>query len=93
MYHDKKKNRNKSRIFVIISKLAWYTLNILIFIMLTIGVFVYVGKITVVDQTTVVTVGIEIIALAISVWAGLNIANAIERKELEEVREKTDNIM
>lgn len=38
--------------------------------------------------STLLTDGLAIIAIAISVWAGLNIANAVERKELDETNEK-----
>lgn len=36
--------------------------------------------------------GIAIIGIAISVWAGLNIVNAIERNEYEKLKEKTDKL-
>ena len=36
--------------------------------------------------------GLSIIGLAIAVWAGLNIVNSIERKDLEELRSRTDSI-
>lgn len=35
---------------------------------------------------------VTIIGMAIAVWAGLNIVNSIERKDLEELRSRTDNI-
>jgi len=35
---------------------------------------------------------VTIIGLAIAVWAGLNIVNSIERKDLEELRSRTDSI-
>ncbi len=35
---------------------------------------------------------VAIIGLAIAVWAGLNIVNSIERKDLEELRSRTDSI-
>lgn len=40
----------------------------------------------------VLTIGLTIIGLAISVWAGLNIVNSIERKELEELRTRTESV-
>lgn len=39
-------------------------------------------------SATLLSNGLAIIAVAISVWAGLNIANAIERKELDDTNDK-----
>ena len=39
-------------------------------------------------KNTLLSDGLAIIAIAVSVWAGLNIANAIERKELDEANRK-----
>ena len=39
-------------------------------------------------KNTLLSDGLAIIAIAVSVWAGLNIANAIERKELDEANQK-----
>ncbi len=36
--------------------------------------------------------GIAIIGIAISVWAGLNIANAIEKRDIDELKNKTDEL-
>ena len=38
----------------------------------------------------IVSIGIAVISLAVAVWAGLNISNSIERKELDDLRMKTD---
>lgn len=40
----------------------------------------------------IVSIGIAVISLAVAVWAGLNISNSIERKELDDLRTKTDSI-
>ena len=40
----------------------------------------------------IVSIGIAVISLAVAVWAGLNISNSIERKELDDLRMKTDSI-
>jgi len=37
-------------------------------------------------EATLLASGLSIIGIAISVWAGLNIVNALERKDVEEVR-------
>lgn len=39
-------------------------------------------------KSTLLSDGLAIVAIAISVWAGLNIANAVERKELDKANEK-----
>ena len=39
-------------------------------------------------KSTLLSDGLVIISIAIAVWAGLNIANAIERKELDEANQK-----
>ena len=42
-------------------------------------------------QSSLLSNGLAIIAIAISVWAGLNIANAIERRELDKFDDKLKN--
>ena len=44
------------------------------------------------SEDKLLSAGIGIIGLAIAVWGGLNIANSIERKDLEELRSRTDSI-
>lgn len=44
------------------------------------------------SEGQLLTLGLSIIGLAIAVWAGLNIVNFIERKDLEELRSRTDSI-
>ena len=39
-------------------------------------------------SSTLLSDGLAIIAIAISVWAGLNIVNAIERKELDDANDR-----
>jgi membrane-anchored glycerophosphoryl diester phosphodiesterase (GDPDase) len=47
-------------------------------------------------ESSLLATGVAIMGIAIAVWAGLNIANAIERKEFESlknrIKESTDNI-
>lgn len=43
-------------------------------------------------EEKVIDIGLAIIGLAIAIWAGLNIVNSIERKELEELRARTDGV-
>lgn len=43
-------------------------------------------------ESTILSTGLTVIALAISVWAGLNITNAIERKELNELSDKVNKV-
>lgn len=44
------------------------------------------------ENVKVVEIGLSIIGAAVAVWAGLNIANSIERKELEDLRARTDGV-
>lgn len=44
-------------------------------------------------ESNIINTGLTIIALAVSVWAGLNISNAIERKELDDFRSKTEDFV
>ncbi len=49
------------------------------------------SNVRIADETysaTLLSNGLAIIAIAISVWAGLNIANAVERKELDDTNQK-----
>lgn len=43
-------------------------------------------------SATFFTDGLTLIGLAISVWAGLNIANAIERRELDKNKRDVDKL-
>lgn len=43
-------------------------------------------------EEKVIDIGLAIIGLAIAIWAGLNIVNSFERKELEELRARTDGV-
>lgn len=43
-------------------------------------------------EERVIDIGLQIIGLAIAVWSALNIVNSIERKELDELRGKTDEV-
>lgn len=42
-------------------------------------------------EAALLSSGISIIGIAISVWAALNITNALERKEYEEIRDRSDD--
>lgn len=44
------------------------------------------------SEEQLLSVGLSIVGLAIAVWAGLNLLNSIERKDLEELRSRTDSI-
>ena len=50
------------------------------------------STITMSTEEKVIDIGLAIIGLAIAIWAGLNIVNSIERKELEELRARTDGV-
>ena len=43
-------------------------------------------------ESTFIATGIEIIAIALAVWAGLNIVNAIERKEFDSLNENISDL-
>ena len=43
-------------------------------------------------ESNLLTTGLEMIGLAIAVWTGLNIANAISRKEVDEQKAKIDEL-
>ena len=49
---------------------------------------VFVGSV----EASLLSSGIAVIGIAISLWAGLNIANAIERKDIDQLRKKTDEL-
>lgn len=42
-------------------------------------------------EAALLSSGLSIIGIAISVWAALNITNALERKEYEEIRDRSDD--
>ena len=43
-------------------------------------------------ESTYIATGIDVIAIALAVWAGLNIVNAIERKEFESFNNKVSEV-
>ena len=43
-------------------------------------------------ENDIVTTGLTIIGLAIAVWTGFNISNAVSRREVEELKVKTENL-
>ena len=43
-------------------------------------------------ENDIITTGLTIIGLAIAVWTGLNISNAVSRREVEELKAKTENL-
>ncbi len=43
-------------------------------------------------EASLLSTGLSIIGIAVAVWAGLNIVNAIERKDLEELQNKSDHL-
>lgn len=52
----------------------------------------YTKTITMSTEENVIDIGLAIVGIAVAVWAGLNIANSIERKELEELRSRTEGV-
>lgn len=48
-----------------------------------------VEKVALYSEASLLSTGITIIGFAITVWTGLNIANSINRKELEQIEDKT----
>lgn len=101
---NNKSNNRKVNVSIIISILVGLILTVicigeLVFIM-------YICKMVLenneaisfssIAEGSLLATGLAIIGVAVSVWAGLNIANSIERKEIEEIREnvkKNDEII
>lgn len=89
-YSEKRIAKKKNLILILIGVFC------LLCIMLMFGTNYYIFKnmptdVQIADTTytaTLLSDGLAIIAIAISVWAGLNIANAVERKELDDTNEK-----
>ena len=89
-YSSKRIAKKKNIILIIIGVLCL----ICIALMALVDYFIFINmpsSIQIADETysaTLLSNGLAIIAIAISVWAGLNIANAVERKELDDTNEK-----
>ncbi len=90
------KNRNKTFLWWICTPIIVISIVEIIFTGALLW-FLYTDKISANTfdssmESSLLTSGIAIIGAAIAVWAGLNIANAIERNEYEKLKEKTDTL-
>lgn len=75
-----------------IAKLLCIMLFSIAFLLVAKLILGYTKTITMSTEENVIDIGLVIIGLAISIWSGLNIVNSIERKELEELRARTDSV-
>lgn len=90
-YYSRKRIARKKNIIMIIIGVLCLTC---ITLMAVTNYYIFINipsNVQIADESysaTLLSNGLAIIAIAISVWAGLNIANAVERKELDDTNEK-----
>lgn len=70
---------------------------VILFFIIKAPLFIYILKsnkvlFNEIAENDIVTTGLTIIGLAIAVWTGLNISNAVSRREVEELKIKTENL-
>lgn len=104
MNQEQEAQQSRTRVIDISSNVSIWICVLIIFIVLLDTLFVaflgyqaYQGKLAnnlfePVVESSLLATGISIIGIAISVWAGLNIVNALERKEVETLKEKVSSI-